>query len=78
VSLSVYVDKCTLYASFRARNDSVHHVDVNVEGRKSLCLAAAPQLIRFADEHYSQHPVSFELQAGADETWITEAHRFQV
>ena len=75
----MYVDKCTLYASFRERNDSVHHVDISVEGRKSLCLAVAPQLIRFVDEHCSQHPVSFELQtAGADENWVTEAHRFQV
>ena len=71
-------DKCTLYASFYENDDIVHHADISVEGRKSLCLAAAPELVRFADRYCRQSPVSFELQFSADTTWITESHRFQV
>jgi len=72
-------DRCTLYACIRTRNDSVYDISISVEGRKSLCLSAAPKLISFADEHYSSRfPVSFQLQFRADATWITEAHYFQV
>ena len=74
----MYTDKCTLYASFYTTSDIVRHVDISVSGRKSLCLAAASELIRFADDHYPRRPISFELHFGANATWVTEAHYFQV
>ena len=79
VCLVVCTGKCTLYARFLTASERVHHVDINVEGRKSLCLAASSTLISFASEHHPEvQVVSFELQFGDTETWTTEAHHFQV
>ena len=71
-------DKCKLYCCFRERRGAAHHVDISVQGRKSFCLAAASELIRFADNHYRRPAVNFELQFGDSATWLTEAHHFQV
>ena len=58
----------------------MHPVDISVEGRKSLCLAAYLTLVGFASEHHPDElqVVSFELRFGDTETWLTEAHHFQV
>lgn len=69
--------KCTLYFCFRKKRGSAHHVDIRVEGRKSLCRAVTSALTSFADDHYRRPAVNFELQFGVSATWITEAHHFQ-
>ena len=74
----MYVDKCTLYLSLLTEPGSIN-VDVSVEGRRTLCEAASSTLINFADDRYSRAPaVRFELTFGANTSWITEAHCFQV
>ena len=64
--------------SVHVKSDDVRHLEIKVEGRKSLCVAVFSELMSLADDHHPQSTVSFELKFSSHTTWMTEAHEFQV